>query len=387
MASLGGQTVASSFDRLLTLPAGGGDGANLIALTDGNEGTTFTLKLSTGGISIEGGDKLYLDGGGDTYIYEAEDDRIELWAGGQMMLWCDKAGGDNDVEVRATLFKIRNESGDSPMIEMTPLHPDSTGTTHVHTIEVGGTGHEDDVLLLGRADSDGDTNVVLNAKVGIGTHAEYPTGPRSYFHVQGNNGILSEQIHIDPDLGGMLQTTSTDSGWASGYNFGKISDLTTLAGFHGYGSGIDNFTRLSIAPAHDDANGIHWDMDNNRCGIGTLTPNCMLHVAGAFAASGPSETFSTFSATDTTPDVSGANLWKTHASTQTLTDLHGGVAGQIVHIISTAAVTYDVTSTDLKGGSTDLVTASGDSTTWIYDGTYWYLIGFMDLDTDFNAMS
>ena len=47
MASLGGLTVASSYDRLLTLPSGGGNGAHLVALSDGDEGTTFALKLST----------------------------------------------------------------------------------------------------------------------------------------------------------------------------------------------------------------------------------------------------------------------------------------------------------------------------------------------------
>ena len=45
MASIGPSTIASSFERLLILPSGGGSGTNLIALTDGDAGTIFALKL------------------------------------------------------------------------------------------------------------------------------------------------------------------------------------------------------------------------------------------------------------------------------------------------------------------------------------------------------
>ena len=96
-------------------------------------------------------------------------------------------------------------------------------------------------------------------------------------------------------------------------------------------------------------------------------------------------TFGTFSGSDTTPSVSGGNLWKTHASGQTLTTFDDGVAGQIITVISTAAVVFDVTSTTLKGGSTNITTASGDVTNWVYDGTNWYLINFMDVSADLSS--
>ena len=128
------------------------------------------------------------------------------------------------------------------------------------------------------------------------------------------------------------------------------------------------------------------DASNNRVGIGTVTPDCTLHVAGAAAFSGPSETFVTFSSSDTTPSVATGNLFKTHASGQTLTMLDGGVAGQTVTIISTAAVVFDVTSTNLKGGSADITTASGDVTTWTFDGTNWYLLQFMDVSADHSSI-
>ena len=62
-----------------------------------------------------------------------------------------------------------------------------------------------------------------------------------------------------------------------------------------------------------------------------------------------------------------------------------GVVGQIITVISTAAVVYDVTGTTLKGGSTDITTASGDVTNWVYDGTNWYLMNFMDVSANLSS--
>ena len=110
-----------------------------------------------------------------------------------------------------------------------------------------------------------------------------------------------------------------------------------------------------------------------------------INILGAFGVSSRKKTFITFLASDTTPSVSESNLFKTHASTQTLTMFDDGIVGQIINIISTAAVTYDVTSTSLKGGSTNIVTASGDMTTWVFDGTNWYLMNFMDVSADLSS--
>ena len=127
-------------------------------------------------------------------------------------------------------------------------------------------------------------------------------------------------------------------------------------------------------------------VSDSKVGIGTETPDCMLHVAGAAAFSGPSETFVTFGGSDTTPSVATGNLFKTHQSAQTLTTFDDGVAGQTITVISTDAVVFDVTSTTLKGGSTNITTATGDVTTWTYDGTDWYLIQFMDVSADMSSV-
>jgi cytoskeletal protein CcmA (bactofilin family) len=116
-----------------------------------------------------------------------------------------------------------------------------------------------------------------------------------------------------------------------------------------------------------------------------INENAQVSIVDLFAAN-VAGSFGTFADGDATPSVATGNLWKHHASTQTITMFDDGVAGQTIHVISTAAITYDVTSTNLKGGSTDIVTASGDITSWFFDGTNWYLIQFMDVSADMSSV-
>ena len=53
MATLTGQTIASSYEQLLSLPDGGGATTTLKAVTDGDAGTTFAMQLSTTTICID----------------------------------------------------------------------------------------------------------------------------------------------------------------------------------------------------------------------------------------------------------------------------------------------------------------------------------------------
>jgi len=95
----------------------------------------------------------------------------------------------------------------------------------------------------------------------------------------------------------------------------------------------------------------------------------------------------TFGESDDTPDVHGQCYFVTHATTDTITDFDGtGIdAGQIIVVESAGAITYDVTGTGLKGGSTDIVTADGDLTSWVYNGTDWLLISYMDLSVSYDG--
>jgi len=116
----------------------------------------------------------------------------------------------------------------------------------------------------------------------------------------------------------------------------------------------------------------------------TVTVTGATTVNGGFAAAGTSGTFITFGAADATPTVAGGNLFKSGGAV-TVTMFDDGVAGQTINVISEHAVVYDVTGSNLKGGSADITTAAGDVTTWIFDGTNWYLLNFMDVSADLSS--
>ena len=184
------------------------------------------------------------------------------------------------------------------------------------------------------------------------------------------------------------RTVQVDTGDANGGNLQFTKSGGVVSGGVSWDTGDQDVTIYSEADLMLGAGGssakVFIDNGGN-VGIGTETPNCMLHVAGAAAFSGPSETFVTFGSSDTTPSVATGNLFKTHASGQTLTTFDDGVAGQTITVISTAAVVFDISAT-LKGGSTNITTAAGDVTTWTYDGLNWYLVQFMDVDADHSSI-
>jgi fermentation-respiration switch protein FrsA (DUF1100 family) len=97
-------------------------------------------------------------------------------------------------------------------------------------------------------------------------------------------------------------------------------------------------------------------------------------------------TKNTWANDDATPSVAGATYWETGTNTDTVTMLDGGATGQVVYVISRAAITYDVTGTNLKCGSTDIVTAAGDLISWLFDGTNWTCISFHNLNDDYNEL-
>ena len=89
---------------------------------------------------------------------------------------------------------------------------------------------------------------------------------------------------------------------------------------------------------------------------------------------------------DTSPDVSTGNIFKTHSTGVTIDQFDGGVCGQIITIISGGATVYDVTSSELNGGTTNITTAAGDVTMWVCESaTDWHLLSWMDLSIDLSS--
>ena len=185
MASLTGQAISDSYEQLLTLPDGGGNTTTLVPVTDGDGGTAFALKLSTTSISIDATDRFYLDGDAGTpttYITESSNGVMDFYADGEILL---RLARDDASAIYANKLYIVDENiGTADTSRMTLQCAVSTsGASVVHSIQLTGDAYGDDVLLLGRDDSATSTNVVLNADVGIGTHAASPTGPTVGFQI------------------------------------------------------------------------------------------------------------------------------------------------------------------------------------------------------------
>ena len=95
MASLASQSIADSYEQLLCLPDGGGNTTTLVALTDGDGGTTFCLQLATTKAMIEGsGSKLFFSDEGGEYI-SGNNTALTLNSGEDINLTC--ASGDVNI--------------------------------------------------------------------------------------------------------------------------------------------------------------------------------------------------------------------------------------------------------------------------------------------------
>ena len=94
--TLAGKKIASTYKDVLTINSSSdNDGitGTLVKVEDG-AGTDTSLSISTTDIAIDGGDKFYLDGGSDTYIWRTTtDDVISMVAGGTTLLYMKENGG------------------------------------------------------------------------------------------------------------------------------------------------------------------------------------------------------------------------------------------------------------------------------------------------------
>lgn len=89
-----------------------------------------------------------------------------------------------------------------------------------------------------------------------------------------------------------------------------------------------------IVESENNENMITVDASADKVGIGTATPTATLQVSGNFA-----QKVIVIDPCDTTPDVSGGNIFVTSANgdATAITDLDSPVVGQIIYIIGGSA--------------------------------------------------
>ena len=328
---------------------------DLIIGLGGTLGTTKIIAMTdTGVTTIEGstdGD-LTVYGAGTTasdaklkLVGDAQTDVNDSW-----QIWNDTSaaalifGTDDSVAGTYVTKLTLNATGDITMAGTTPY------------LTIGDAGAEDAGLAFdGNAQ---DFNISLDDSVdklviGLGTAAG--TTNRMAFNSGDLNIVLGDASAAD---GAFIW-----DGNAQDFHVGIDDSADDLV--IGVGSVLGTTQAMSI--------------DENR----DVTVQGNLITDGALSLS---TTVQTFTDSDATPDVSDASYFNTNTTSFTITDFDGAgiITGQVITVVSKGAITYDVTTSGLIGGTTDIVTAASDVTTWIYDGTDWRLMSYIDINDNLN---
>ena len=170
MATLTGQTIASSYEQLLHVDTdGGGNTTTLVPVKDGDNGTTFCLQLSTTKAMIEGsGSKLFFSDEGGEYI-SGDGTTLTITAGAADVMKLDANSrislSNNDGNTSNTVFGYKaftnngtvlaNVGADGNVAVGELAMGTGTTTTAVYNVAIGTIALEDITI--------GDSNVAVGA--------------------------------------------------------------------------------------------------------------------------------------------------------------------------------------------------------------------------------
>jgi hypothetical protein len=145
MADLSGQTIASSYEQLLSLPDGGGNANTLVAVTDGDGGTTFGIKLATNKVEI-------IPGSNDTNAFEVSQ------ADGTAVLTVDSTNARVSIGTSSTSQKLTiSTTSSDDGIELISTNGGSVGPTFESYHNAGqGNAAAGDFIFVQRAYGDND---------------------------------------------------------------------------------------------------------------------------------------------------------------------------------------------------------------------------------------
>jgi len=206
------------------LTAGGG--TNQLSLYDVNGVANRLVVTSTGtfqfqqDISVPATNKIYLDGGSNTYIHEQSGDKIELVVGGRNNITVDSANGVviNDGSYSTTDFRV--ESNDNQ---------------HMLFVDAGEN-------RFGIGVDTPDSFVHISASVGSSTASLHVEGSGSeVFAVDGTNGRL---FTVTDELSGSLFSANTIAGLPV---IEAFSDYKVTLGPYSSQTTVDSSGNLSVS--------------------------------------------------------------------------------------------------------------------------------------------
>jgi len=251
-----------------------------------------------------------------------------------------------------------------------------------------GLASHDDITLYDKS-AGGDILVKLHNQEGFATSDDgiidvyQNNSVKARIHGNGTSYFNGGQVNFGSNI--------SASGWISGSNIGASGTINGTLGtaaqtnITSVGTLTGLTTSGNVSASGDLYVGGNDIYDGNSGGTKRITLGAINKFEGDISSSGATiYAKNTIANDDATPSVANGTYFETGTNTDTITTFDGGSAGQIINVISKAAITYDVTSTTLKCGTTDLVTAAGDLTSWLFDGTNWTCLGFTDQSDDLS---
>jgi hypothetical protein len=338
---------------------------------------------------------LQADGAGGGIDVDTDDGAISIVADGA-------ANGDITIDAQDKIVIVSTDADGTDSIyihanggasEDIRIHSDQgTGAASIELLsDVGGI----DITAEGTAagdiliDANDDLFLLATSLADNGLTIEVDGGTAEGIYIHSDQGTSADSIELLSDVGG-IDITAEDTA-AGDILIDANDDLMLLST-----SLADNGLTIEVDGGASEGIYIHSDQGTSADSIELLSDVGGITVTATGAAGAGVFTLQSLLALgaagtladNATPDVSGGSYWETGAATTyTDFDVDTGtvVEGTIIIIKSLHAAVFDVTGTELEGGTADLTTASGDLTAWIYDGTAkWRLFFFMDMSDDLS---
>jgi hypothetical protein len=366
MASLNGQTIASSYEQLLhTDTDGGGNGNTLVTIKDGDNGTVFGLKLATNKVEVipsaaDDANAFEVSQNDGTAVFTVDTSTPSATFTSDVFIAENiKHTGDTDTRIRMLNDNVIIYAGNENQVDIG------------NAITVFNEGGGDNDL---RIESSGNANMFYvdagNNRVGIGTDSPSEVLQVNHSASDGDSGILivneSTSIADDTFLGG-IGFDSADGNIPSTVGEASAAIVARSAEAHGTGDKGGNLLFLTSAIDDDDDTGSHERMritSEGNVGIGDSSPSTALSHFGSasrgLAISNQQPTIS-FTDTDVTKrahiafEGTNRNFYISSPESDGIITFHTGGYNERIRITSGGRVGIGITAPDDYHSSNQLV--------------------------------